>query len=329
ARRNAIRRNHTATHILQKSLRETLGSHVGQQGSLVAPDRLRFDFSHSAALTPDEIAQVTDAMNDAILANYPVSIAQRAYKEALAAGAMAFFSEKYGDVVRVVSIGDEDQPAFSMELCGGTHVDATGDIGQALVVSESAVASGVRRIEVVTGRGALELARGQQKQLVEISRTLNTSPDKAAEQTKHVMAQLSETQKALDKAQKELIRYRFNDTLAKTETLNGVPVLIARVEVDGADRLREMSDWFREKHQSGVVVLGAVSADKPALLVGVSQDLNKRGIEAGKLIKEIAAIVGGSGGGRPTLAQAGGKDPARLDEALEKARTTLEKTING
>ena len=185
----------------------------------------------------------------------------------------------------------------------------------------------MRRIEVVTGRGALELARAQQKQLSDISRALNTSPDKAAEQTKHVMAQLSETQKALDKAQKELIRYRFNDTLAKTETLNGVPVLIARVEVDGADRLREMSDWFREKHQSGVAVLGAVTGDKPALVVSVSQDLNKRGIEAGKLIKEIAAVVGGSGGGRPTLAQAGGKDPAKLDEALNLARTLISDKV--
>jgi alanyl-tRNA synthetase len=324
ARRWAIERNHTATHLLQKSLRTVLGAHITQQGSLVAPDRLRFDFSHNAPLTQDELDQVSDMLNDAILDNMPVTATYQPYQSALAAGALAFFSEKYGDVVRVVRIGEEGNQPFSVELCGGTHVDRTGDIGSAVIVSEGAVAAGVRRIEALTGRGALDYHRNQSRQLHEIARVVNATPETAAEQTSKAVATLQETQKSLVQAKRELARVRFREVLSATKNgVSGPNVLVTQVDADSPELLREMSDWYRERYHSGVAVLGAVINDKPALLVSVSQDLTKKGIDAGKLIREIAQVVGGSGGGKPTLAQAGGKDASKLGEALEKARQLL------
>ncbi len=323
ARRWATMRNHTATHLLQKSLRVVLGSHVGQQGSLVAPDRLRFDFSHGNPLTRDELDQVSEMLNDAILDNLPVTAKSMPYKQAIESGAMAFFSEKYGDVVRVVNIGQQDDQPFSAELCGGTHVQLTGDIGSAMIVSEGAVSAGVRRIEVLTGRGVLEQARKQQRQLSEAARVLGGTPDNLAEQAGKLAGQLSETEKQLAQARRDLAKARFDELLDTAQAVNGARVLVAEVKADSADLMREMSDWFRGKYPSGAVVLGAVINDKPSLLVAVSQDLNQKGVDAGKIIKEIAAVVGGGGGGRPNLAQAGGKDPARLGEALEKARALL------
>jgi alanyl-tRNA synthetase len=324
ARRQDIMRNHTATHLLQKALRSVVGTHVGQQGSLVAPDRLRFDYSHSAPLTPEQLEHVSEMLNDAILANYPVTAKQEAYKDAIQSGAMAFFSEKYGDVVRVLRIGEPDEAPFSMELCGGTHVQHTGDIGSAIITTETAVAAGVRRIEIVTGHGALHYARRQAQQLATVAQALSTTPDQVAEQTAKVLATLSETQKALERAQKELAKARFGELLADTQTVKGAQALVARAQVETIDTLRDMTDWFREKYPSGVVVLGAVIADKPSIVVGVSKDLNGRGLDAGKLAREIAKLVGGSGGGRPNMAQAGGKDAGKLDEALAQANRLIE-----
>jgi alanyl-tRNA synthetase len=326
-RRNDIMRNHTATHLLQKSLRSVVGMHVGQQGSLVAPDRLRFDFSHNAPLTQEQLAQVSEMMNDAILANYPVSATQEAYADAIKSGAMAFFSEKYGDVVRVLRVGEPNEDAFSIELCGGTHVQRTGDIGSAIIVSESAVAAGVRRIEVVTGHGALAFVQKQMEALGSVAHALNTTPEQAAEQTAKTLASLAETQKALERAQKELARARFNELVTTAEPIKGVTALVAHAQVESVDTLREMTDWFREKHPSGVAVLGAAVNEKPAIVVAVSKDLNGRGLDAGKLAREVAKLVGGSGGGRPTLAQAGGKEPAKLDEALAHARRLIDEWL--
>jgi alanyl-tRNA synthetase len=240
---------------------------------------------------------------------------------------MALFSEKYGDVVRVIQVGNPGEAPFSVELCGGTHVELTGDIGSAIIVDESAVAAGVRRIEAVTGRGALEHARRQARQLSIASQTLGTTPDHVAEQAARLAAQLAETQKALEKAQRELARARFSAVLSEVRQVKDIPVLCARVTADNADLLRDMTDWFREQHPSGVCVLGAVIAERPALVVAVTQDLTKRGLDAGKLIREIARIVGGGGGGRPTLAQAGGKDASRLDEALASAPALIESAL--
>ncbi len=315
-RRGHIARNHTATHLLQSALRSILGTHVQQQGSAVSPDRLRFDFSHTTALTADELEAVGDMLNDSIYVNMPVAWAQENYKEAIASGAMAFFSDKYGDVVRVVRIGQPGEPSFSAELCGGTHVSRTGDIGGALIVSEGAVAAGVRRIEVVTGHGVVELARKQTEQIAQVAQVLRVPTDQAIDAVRKLSTQLSETQKALEKAQRELARAHFDVALAKVTQVNGIHVLSARVSAENTDLLREMTEWFGKKYTSGVCVLGAVIADKAALVVGVSPDLTKRGLDAGKLIREIAAVVDGRGGGKPTLAQAAGKDVSKLDAAL-------------
>ncbi|MCL5997719.1 MAG: DHHA1 domain-containing protein, partial [Chloroflexi bacterium] len=327
ARRLDIMRNHTATHILQKSLRSVVGNHVGQQGSLVAPDRLRFDYSHGAPLSSEQLERVSEMLNDAILANYPVTVRQESYQDAIREGALAFFSEKYGDIVRVLRIGAPDAQPFSVELCGGTHVHQTGDIGSAIIVSETAVAAGVRRIEVVTGHGALSYARKQAQQLATLAAALNTTPEQVIEQTSKILTSLSETQKALERAQKELARARFGEMLANVISIKDVPALIVRAAVDNVDMLRDMTDWFREKHQSGVAVLGAVVNEKPAIVVAVSKDLNGRGLDAGKLAREVAKLVGGSGGGRPTLAQAGGRDAGKLDEALAHATKLINEWL--
>ncbi|MCL4507123.1 MAG: alanine--tRNA ligase [Chloroflexi bacterium] len=327
-RRLDIMRNHTATHLLQKSLRAVVGDHVGQQGSLVAPDRLRFDYSHSAPLTIEQLDQVSNMLNDAILVNYPVTASQEAYKDVVKAGAMAFFSEKYGDIVRVLRIGEPGHKPFSMELCGGTHVKQTGDIGSALIVSETAVAAGVRRIEVLTGHGALRYAKRLSQQLASVAQALNTNPDQVTEQTAKVLTVLSDTQKTLEKAQKELARAKFNEMLAEMHSVKNNPVLVAQTQVESMDVLREMTDWFRDKHPSGVVVLGAVIGEKPAIVVAVSKDLNSKGLDAGKLAREIAKLVDGSGGGRPTLAQAGGKDATKLSAALAQATRLIESWLS-
>jgi len=315
-----------------------LGNHVGQQGSLVAPDRLRFDFSHGTALTKQELAQVSDILNESILDNLPISATEMAYKQAIDAGAMAFFSEKYGDVVRVVSVGAHPMrelsgpsegagvPPFSMELCGGTHVRQTGDIGSAVIVSDSAVSAGVRRMEVLTGRGALELGKQQSQQIADAARVLSATPDTLVEQAHKLATRLDEVEKQLSQARRDLAKARFDELLASVMTTpSGVHVLVTKVQADTADLLRDMADWYRSKFNTGgIIVLGAVINDKPALLAAVTHDLSKaKRADAGKLIKDIAPIIGGGGGGRPDLAQAGGKDADKLGEALDKARALV------
>jgi alanyl-tRNA synthetase len=322
ARRADIMRNHSATHILQHCLRDVLGTHVGQQGSSVDEHRLRFDFSHGAPMTTAEIERVDALLNDKILANAPVSAAEMSYADAIKAGAMAFFSEKYGDVVRVVSIGD-----YSKELCGGTHVRATGDIGAAVIIGETGVSAGVRRIEVLTGHGALRHMREQSRQLEHVAKIVNATGGDLADQTQRMAEQLKETQRHLEAARRELAEGRFKSTLDSVAPVNGAATLIAQVQADSNEQLREMSDWFRERHPSGVAVLASVVNDKPAILVAVSHDLNKKGVNAGALIKDIAAIVGGSGGGRPNLAQAGGKDATKIGDALAKAKDIVERAL--
>ncbi|MCS6774321.1 MAG: alanine--tRNA ligase [Anaerolineae bacterium] len=327
ARRWAIMRNHTATHLLQAALRAVLGTHVRQEGSLVAPDRLRFDFSHSAPLSESELQQVTEVLNDAILDNLPVTASYMPYQQAIQAGALAFFSEKYGDVVRVVRVGSLDQQPFSLELCGGTHVEYTGDIGSALIVSEGALSAGIRRIEVVTGRYALNYAQNQARLLGEAAQLLGVPAERVVEQTRKVLIQLQEAQKALEQVRRELARLRFDEVMRRAQTVDGVALLVAEVSADTPDLLREMSDWFRAKHPRSAVALGAVIEDKPALLVALSSDLTQRGLDASKVVREAAALVGGGGGGRPTLAQAGGRDPSRLSEALAKADQLLREAL--
>jgi alanyl-tRNA synthetase len=315
ARRMDIARNHTATHLLHSELRYILGEHVQQAGSLVAPDRLRFDFTHGAMLTQDEIDAVEQSVNDAILANYPLEVEHTSYQEAVHEGAMALFGEKYGEEVRVIKIGTPDEP-FSMELCGGTHVHQTGEIGLFRIVSESSVGAGVRRIEAVTGRVAQQLVQKRLGVLDAAATHLGTQPEDVDRAVLRLMGEIHDRQKEIGELQRELARLEFESLLSHVEEVEGVQVLAAPVSAANMDTLREMSDWFRNRLGSVVIVLGAVIEDKPNFVAAVTPDLVERGLDAHVLVKKVARVVGGGGGGRATLAQAGGRDPDRLEEAL-------------
>ena len=324
-RRWDIMRNHTATHLLQSELRYVLGDHVRQAGSLVAPDRLRFDFTHQGMLTQEQIEAVTRSVNDAVLANYVVDIAYKPREEAVGEGATALFGEKYGEVVRTVKIG-EPEP-FSYELCGGTHVPETADIGPFLIVSEEAAAAGIRRIEAVTGRAALDLIQQRITVLDNAASYLKTT---AGELDRKVLSLLDESQgyqKEITRLRRELALRDLDSMLADMETVAGVPVLTGQIAHGDSDTLREMADRFRQKVPSGVAVFGAVKDGKPALIACVTDDLVKRGLNAGAIVRQIAGVIGGSGGGKPNLAQAGGKDPSRLAEALAMVRSVISSTI--
>jgi alanyl-tRNA synthetase len=314
-RRMDIARNHTATHLLHGELRYVLGEHVQQAGSLVTPDRLRFDFSHGAMLTQDQLDEIERLVNAAILADYPVNIDQEGYADAVAQGAMALFGEKYGDVVRVVKVGYEDDE-FSKELCGGTHVMQTSQIGLFRILSESSVAAGVRRIEAVTGTAAQRLVQERLNSLDEAAAYMGC---RAEEVGRKVLALLDEEQKLrrdIERLNRELAKQSFSSILERVTNIDGVSVLATQVDAPSVETLREMCDWFRERIGSGVVVLGAVLGDRPSIVAAVTSDLVERGVHAGRLIKRVAQIVGGGGGGKATMAHAGGRNSARLGEAL-------------
>ena len=302
-RRRDIARNHTATHLLQLALRQVLGEHVQQRGSLVAPDRLRFDFSHLKALTEKQIAEVNKIVNEKIRQNLKVYDEDMAYKEAIAAGAIALFDEKYGDVVRVLKIGE---PFVSAELCGGTHVSATGEIGLFHIISESSIGAGLRRIEAVTGRGAEEY----------MGQRLADSHKTAAELEK----ELDKERKKTLALERELAKKTAESLLTRAETIKGINVLAAKIPSARMEIMREMSDIIRDKLKSAVVVLGTIYQDKPAFIAAVTPDLVKKGYDAGKIVKQVAGVAGGGGGGKPGLAQAGGKDKKKLEEALKSVK---------
>jgi alanyl-tRNA synthetase len=310
-----IARNHTATHLLHAELRSILGEHVQQAGSLVAPDRLRFDFTHGVMLTQDQLDAVEQSVNDAILANYPLATEYTSYTEAVSAGAMALFGEKYGDRVRVVKIGVPEEP-FSQELCGGNHVHQTGDIGLFRIVSEGSVGAGVRRVEAVSGRAAQQLVQKRLGVLDAAATHLGSRPEEVDRAVLRLMGDLHHHQKEIAELRRELARLEFETLLQNVEEVEGAQVLAARVRATDMDTLREMTDWSRNQLGSVVIVLGAVIDDKPSFVAAVTTDIVERGLKAGDLIKRVARVVGGGGGGRPTLAQAGGRDPERLDEAL-------------
>jgi len=314
-RRMDIARNHTATHLLHRALRATLGEHVQQSGSLVASDRLRFDFSHGEPLTAEQRARVEELVNEAILADYPVQAAEESYTDAVAKGAMALFGEKYGDTVRVVRVGASDRPV-SQELCGGTHVEHTGQIGLFRILSEGSVAAGVRRIEAVTGTAAVRLARARLDLLDDLAAHLSCRPDQVGERVASLLSEQQTLHKEIERLNRQIARERFKEILSRAKDIDGVTVLAAQVEAPSVETLREMCDWFRDRIDSGVVVLGAAIDGRPAIVAAVTPDLVARGVHAGRLIERVAHAVGGGGGGRPTMAHAGGRDLERLPEAL-------------
>ncbi len=327
-RRWDIMRNHTATHLLHSELRYILGEHVHQAGSVVEPDRLRFDFTHSSMLTQDELDAVEQSVNDAILADYPVHEDHTTYRQAVADGAMALFSEKYGDEVRVVKIGWEDEE-FSKELCGGTHVQRTGQIGFFHIVSEESVGAGVRRIEAVTGRAAQRLAQDRFKLLDQTAAFLRVPADQLDRAVRNLYAELQTAHKEAGRLRADLARQQ-TDRLAEEAVYVAEGVAVVASQVPGADMqtLREMSDWLRNKLGSAVVVLATAIDDKPQIIAAVTDDLIGRGAHAGDLVKAVARTVGGGGGGKPSLAQAGGRDLTRLPEALAQVPELVRKQLH-
>jgi alanyl-tRNA synthetase len=312
-RRADIARNHTATHLLQYALRRVLGEHVQQRGSLVAPERLRFDFSHLSSLSAEQLKEIQDIVNHEVRANHPVYDRQVPYKEAVASGAIALFDEKYGDTVRVLSVG---KPPVSVELCGGTHVSATGQIGLFQIIAESSIGAGLRRIEAVTGREAARAAGEGNTTLFTVAKMLETTPEALVEKVQSLQAGLDEARRRAVALEKELALKDVSSFLSQVREADGVKMLAARVKTTRPDNLRDLADALRDKLGSAVIVLGTVSDDKPYFVVSVTPDLVARGYHAGNIIREAARITGGGGGGKPNLAQGGGKDPSKLDEAL-------------
>ena len=314
-RRRDIMRNHTATHLLHAELHRVLGEHARQAGSLVAPDRLRFDFTHPEAVTAEQLADIEAGINRHVLGNFALDIKVKPLQQALKEGAMALFGEKYGDTVRTITIGD--QAPFSYELCGGTHVEETGDIGLCLITSEGSVAAGIRRIEAVTGRSAYALVQHRFHLLHKAAALLGVTAEQLPEKAEMVLEELSAVRKQVTGLRQNLVSAEFNQVLDQAQSVGQVRVLTATLTEADADTLRAMIDRFRQRFPSlSVAVLASVHAGRPTLIAAVSEDLTRSGISAGELVKFVAAPLGGSGGGKPTLAQAGGKDAAQLPQAL-------------
>ena len=320
-RRRDIARNHTATHLLQAALRHVLGEHIQQRGSLVAPERLRFDFSHLAAMTQEEIKAVQRIVNEKIRQNLRVYDEETDYKKAVAAGAIALFDEKYGDTVRVMRIGE---PTVSAELCGGTHVAFTGEIGYFHIISEGSIGAGLRRIEAVTGREAEALVERRLSSLEGIAQSLEASPEDVQDKIAGLLAELEKERKHTLSLERELARKEAETLLGGVELIKGVNVLAARVSSDSQTVLREMADFLRDKLGSAIVVLGAVSGERPVFIAAVTPDLVAKGYNAGDIVKQVSKVAGGGGGGKANFAQAGGKDKNKLDEALRLVKSIIQ-----
>jgi alanyl-tRNA synthetase len=328
ARRWDIMRNHTATHLLHAALRRVVGPHARQSGSLVAPERLRFDFTHVEALKPEELADVQRLVNEKIRENLPVATQRTSYEEATADGATALFDEKYAAEVRVVEVAEADE-RYSAELCGGTHVHATGDIGQFIIVGEESIGAGLRRIEALTGRGADEFVRDRLTTLQQLHGRLAVTGDdtELVSRVDSLFDEVDSLKKRVQASERELGRNRAESLLAEAEHVDGRSLLTARVPASSPEALREMGDWLRDRLGSGVIVLGTVVDGRPNLLAMVTPDLTSRGLHAGELVKQAAQVTGGGGGGRPEMAQAGGRDASRLDEALRVAKELATEKI--
>jgi alanyl-tRNA synthetase len=321
-RRLDTARNHTATHLLHRALRKVLGEHAQQKGSLVEPERLRFDFSHLAAVTEEELSEIETLVNEAIWSMHEVSKVVKSLDEARDMGAVALFGEKYGDQVRVVSVGD-----ISMELCGGTHVNNTGEIGLFKLLSEGSVGSGLRRIEAVTGRYALDYFNAVEKELKSIAAVLRVTPTDAVKRVEQLNKNLREKDKEIETLKSKASQATSEDIISQAVTVGDVKTLIAVVSSPDTNTLRQNAEMLRDKLGSSLVLLGAVIGDRVAFACFVSKDLVSRGLHAGNIVALAAKVTGGGGGGRPDMAQAGGKEIDKLELAMDEARKLVEKTL--
>ena len=317
--RKDTEKNHSATHLLQKALKAVLGAHVEQKGSLVTPDRLRFDFAHFQAMTSEELSKVEDLVNEKIQASLPVNTNVMDIEEAKKSGAMALFGEKYTQKVRVVSMGD-----FSKELCGGTHVANTGEIMLFKIVSEAGIAAGVRRIEALTGKGVIEYYKKQEEMLQEAAKALKANPSQVVEKIQHLQSELKAVSSENESLKSKLAQGALGDVMDQVVEVKGIRLLAAKVEGVDMNGLRDLGDQLKEKLGEGVVVLAAVNDGKVNVLAMATDAAQKAGAHAGNLVKAVAAIVGGGGGGRPNMAQAGGRNPEKADEAIAAAAGILE-----
>ncbi len=321
-KRKLSARNHSATHLLQKALRTVLGTHVEQAGSFVNEERLRFDFSHFSPMTPEEIQKVEDLVNESISNSLPVIIKNMPIEEARKTGAQALFGEKYGDIVRVVNMGD-----YSIEFCGGTHVSNTGEIGAFKILSESGVAAGVRRIEALTSKGLIRYYNELEHKMQEAAKLLKATPDNLIEKIGHLQTEAKELHSEVESLKSKLAKDAMGDVMDQVEEVNGMKVLAVRVNGVDMNGLRELGDQLKTKLGEGVVVIASETDGKVSLMATVTDGAQKAGAHAGNLIKGIAALVGGGGGGRPNMAQAGGKNPAGIPDALAKVKEVVAEQI--
>ena len=310
-RRAAIERNHSATHLLHKALKETLGTHVAQAGSLVTPDRLRFDFSHFEAMTKEQLDEVEAKVNEAILEAMPVVVRELPIDEAKKLGATAQFGEKYGDIVRVVSMGD-----YSVEFCGGCHLSNTAQAGMFKIVSEGGVAAGVRRIEAVTGMGVYEYIKAKESVIQAVAKTLKSSEHDLLKKSEIVMEELKNANRELESVKARLAAEKAGDVMSNAEKIGDIDLVCARLDGQSVDALKTMADDIKAKNENAVIVLAANTDGKITFVAMAAKNAVSKGVHSGKIIKEITAIAGGSGGGKPDMAQGGGKDASKIDEAL-------------
>jgi alanyl-tRNA synthetase len=325
ARRHDIRRNHTATHLLHAALHQVLGEKARQAGSLVSPDRFRFDFNHPVAMTAEQVETVEKMVNEAVAADYPVTVLSKSREQAVAEGAMALFGEKYGDVVRTITIGD----GYSYELCGGTHLDRTSDVGAFLILSEGSAAAGVRRIEAVTGRGAYELISKRFKMLKQAASILKSSLEEVPQKTEQIQDELSAARKQIATLKTDTALSGFISSLENPLKIKDVSLVVMELPSLDKDALGKLADKFREKYpQNGVCAIGTVSAEGQIIVMAaVTQDLIKKGIKAGDLVNTISTQLGAGGGGAPHLAFGGGRDVARLPIALAGVKSWLAEKL--
>ena len=318
-RRESIACNHTATHLLHATLRQVLGFHVRQHGSLVAPDRLRFDFTHVSPLSQDELREVQRLANEKIRENVPVDWRETTYREAVSQGALAFFGDRYGDQVRVVEVANG--VPFSLEVCGGTHVHRTGDIGYCHVVSETGIGSGLRRIEAVTGRSAEALMLEQAASLEEASRRLQVSPGQLGPRVEGLLSELEQVVRRAESLERELLRRQVKELPRKD--VAGIAVVSGILSISATDLLREAGDWLKNEVKSGIVILGAVLEGRPSMIVMATRDVAAQGFDAGIVVRFAAMAMGGGGGGRPDMGQAGGRDPDKLPDAIQAVEDSV------